>query len=93
MAIGLGLAWCISILLCLPPLFRVAPYSYSTYLGACAPDFTVGDGVIWYSTIYTALTLLLPAALILGCNIKVSIFPYLMKTMVWGESGMSKRTT
>ncbi|XP_044729395.1 histamine H2 receptor-like [Chrysoperla carnea] len=70
-AIGLGFAWFISILLCIPPLFTVAPYRYSSHLGACAPDFTIGDGVFWYSTLYTALTLLLPAALILGCNIKV----------------------
>jgi hypothetical protein len=70
-AMGLGAAWLLAFILCLPPLFFVAPYSYNPGLAGCAPDFGMGDGAIWYSAIYTALTLLLPAALILGCNIKV----------------------
>ncbi|PSN54346.1 hypothetical protein C0J52_16049, partial [Blattella germanica] len=69
-ALGLGAAWAVAFALCLPPLFLVAPYSYNPSLAGCAPDFGLGDGAIWYSAVYTALTLLLPAALILGCNIK-----------------------
>lgn len=71
-AVGLGVAWLVALILCLPPFFLVAPYSYNPGLAGCAPDFGFGDGAIWYSAIYTLLTLLLPAALILGCNIKVS---------------------
>jgi len=70
-AMGLGAAWLLAFILCLPPLFIVAPYSYNPELAGCAPDFGLGDGAFWYSAIYTVLTLLLPAALILGCNIKV----------------------
>jgi hypothetical protein len=70
-AVGLGAAWLLAFILCLPPLFLVAPYSYNAGLAGCAPDFGLGDGAIWYSAIYTLLTFLLPAALILGCNIKV----------------------
>lgn len=70
-AMGLGAAWLLAFILCLPPLFFVAPYSYNPGLSGCAPDFGLGDGAIWYSAIYTVLTLVLPAALILGCNIKV----------------------
>ena len=70
-AVCLAAAWVLAFLLCLPPLFLVAPYSYNPSLAGCAPDFGLGDGAIWYSTVYTALTLVLPAVLILGCNIKV----------------------
>jgi hypothetical protein len=70
-AVGLGASWLLAFVLCLPPLFVVAPYSYNSGLAGCAPDFEAGDGAIWYSAVYTVLTLLLPAALILGCNIKV----------------------
>ncbi|KAJ9582218.1 hypothetical protein L9F63_003428, partial [Diploptera punctata] len=70
-AMGLAAAWILALILCLPPLFLVAPYSYNPSLAGCAPDFGLGDGAIWYSAVYTILTLVLPAALILGCNIKV----------------------
>ncbi|XP_054269881.1 melanopsin-like [Macrosteles quadrilineatus] len=69
--IGLAATWVLALLLCIPPLFRVAPYSYNTALAVCAPDFTAGDAALWYSAVYTTLTLVLPAALILGCNLKV----------------------
>ena len=72
-AVGLAAAWILAFVLCLPPLFFVAPYSYNPSLAGCAPDFGLGDGAIWYSTVYTILTLVLPAALILGCNIKVRL--------------------
>lgn len=61
-----------SVVLCLPPLFTIAPYTYSPGLGACVPDFS-GYGSLWYSALYTALTLLLPATLIICCNMKVCI--------------------
>lgn len=73
MTIGLAATWVLALLLCIPPLFRVAPYSYNTALAGCAPDFTAGDAALWYSAVYTTLTLLLPAALILACNLKVSM--------------------
>lgn len=68
---GLGAGWAVSLALCFPPFFAVAPYSYSPGLGACVPDFTGGIGALWYSAIYTAFTLLLPATLIICCNLKV----------------------
>lgn len=70
-ALGLASTWVLALILCLPPLFRIAPYSYSPALAGCAPDFASGDAALWYSTVYTTCTLLLPAALILGCNLKV----------------------
>lgn len=69
--IGLAAAWLMALMLCLPPLFRVAPYNYNVALAGCAPDFATGNAALWYSAVYTTLTLILPAALILGCNIKV----------------------
>ncbi|XP_046681098.1 melanopsin-like [Homalodisca vitripennis] len=69
--IGLAATWLLALLLCIPPLFRVAPYSYHTALAGCAPDFTAGHAALWYYAVYTTFTLLLPAALILGCNLKV----------------------
>ncbi|XP_067009289.2 uncharacterized protein [Anabrus simplex] len=70
-ALGLGAAWIVALAFSIPPLFLVAPYRYSPGMAGCAPDFGLGDGAIWYSSIFTFLTLLVPAALILGCNIKV----------------------
>nr|XP_023018345.1 uncharacterized protein LOC111507286 [Leptinotarsa decemlineata] len=69
--VGLGAGWAISLLLCIPPLFAIAPYSYIPGLGACGPDFSSGPGTLWYSTLYTAFTLLLPATVIICCNLKI----------------------
>ncbi|XP_060521440.1 G-protein coupled receptor 161-like isoform X2 [Cylas formicarius] len=69
--IGLAIGWTISLVLCIPPLFTVAPYSYIPGLGACAPDFSVGDGTVWYAAAFTALSLLLPATVIVCCNLKI----------------------
>ncbi|GJQ72289.1 hypothetical protein Trydic_g3378 [Trypoxylus dichotomus] len=69
--VGLGAGWTVSLALCMPPLFTIAPYRYSPGLGACAPDFSNGTGALWYSALYTALTLLLPATLIVCCNLKI----------------------
>lgn len=74
--IGLAAAWLMALMLCLPPLFRVAPYNYNVALAGCAPDFATGNAALWYSAVYTTLTLILPAALILGCNIKVQYFTF-----------------
>ncbi|XP_075218114.1 uncharacterized protein LOC142322910 [Lycorma delicatula] len=70
-AVGLGATWLLSLVLCLPPLFITAPYCYNSALSGCAPDFANGEPAFWYSAIYTLFTLILPAALILGCNLKV----------------------
>ncbi|CAH0564518.1 unnamed protein product [Brassicogethes aeneus] len=69
--IGLGAGWTISITLSIPPIFRVASYDYFPGMGGCAPNFSVGVGTLWYSTFYTAFTLLLPATVIICCNLKV----------------------
>ncbi|XP_022916480.1 histamine H2 receptor-like [Onthophagus taurus] len=68
--LGLGVGWTVSLALCVPPLFTIAPYRYIEGLGACAPDFS-GNGTLWYSAVYTAITLLLPATLIICCNMKI----------------------
>ncbi|KAJ8959095.1 hypothetical protein NQ318_022352 [Aromia moschata] len=68
---GLGCGWVIALFLCMPPLFAIAPYSYIPGLGACGPDFSAGRGTLWYSTLYTAFTLLLPATVIICCNLKI----------------------
>ncbi|XP_073972371.1 uncharacterized protein [Rhodnius prolixus] len=68
-AAGLCLAWLVSVSLAVPPLF-ISEYRYSQGLLACTPDLSA-KGALWYSAIYTALTLLLPAALIMACNLKV----------------------
>ncbi|CAH0382451.1 unnamed protein product [Bemisia tabaci] len=71
-AVGLGIAWVLALAFCLPPLFCIAPYYFRAELGACMPHFSLGEGLsFWYSTAYTAFTLILPTALILGCNLKV----------------------
>ncbi|KAF4522301.1 hypothetical protein B566_EDAN011011, partial [Ephemera danica] len=74
----LGAAWVLALTMALPPLFLGGPGYRYTEQGAagCAPHFeapTVPAPVaaVWYTGIYTVLTLLLPAALILGCNLKV----------------------
>ncbi|KAG5896981.1 hypothetical protein JTB14_018496 [Gonioctena quinquepunctata] len=69
--VGLGAGWAISLLLCIPPLFAIAPYRYIPGLGGCGPDFSAGSGTLWYSTLYTAFTLLLPATVIICCNLKI----------------------
>ncbi|XP_066901915.1 histamine H2 receptor isoform X2 [Halyomorpha halys] len=67
--LGLGLAWLLALGLALPPLF-ISQYTYSQGLLACSPDLSVRGGLC-YSAIYTALTLLLPIAVIMACNLKV----------------------
>ncbi|KAK4874260.1 hypothetical protein RN001_013620 [Aquatica leii] len=69
--VGLGAGWAVSLALSFPPFFTIAPYTPSNGLGACAPDFSLGPGALWYSAIYTAFTLLLPATLIICCNLKI----------------------
>lgn len=71
MLIGLGVGWVVVLSLCAPPLFTIAPYTYIPGLGVCAPDFSFGPSSLWYSAVYTAFTLLLPATLIICCNLKV----------------------
>ncbi|RZF41965.1 hypothetical protein LSTR_LSTR012342 [Laodelphax striatellus] len=71
-AMGLGVGWVMALLLSLPPLFsRAAPFRYDQRLQGCAPDFGAGEPALWYSAFYTLFTLVLPALLILGCNLKV----------------------
>jgi hypothetical protein len=75
----LGAAWVLALTMALPPLFLGGPgYRYAEQGAAgCAPHFAAPAvpaplAAVWYSGIYTTLTLLLPAALILGCNLKVT---------------------
>lgn len=70
--LGLGAGWTISLTLCIPPIFRTAPYDFFPGMGGCAPNFSTGVGALWYSALYTAFTLLLPATVIICCNLKVT---------------------
>lgn len=70
---GLICGWLIAFLLCIPPLFHVAPYRYNTDLGICAPHFEM-SGTLWYALVFTLITLIIPSILIIGCNIRVSFF-------------------
>jgi hypothetical protein len=79
-AVCLGASWILALTMAIPPLFLSSPgYRYiSQGASGCAPHFTAPLApaplaAVWYSGLYTALTLLLPAALILGCNLKVRI--------------------
>ncbi|XP_017770760.1 PREDICTED: histamine H2 receptor-like [Nicrophorus vespilloides] len=67
----LGVGWVIALSLSVPPYFTIAPYTFNKALGACVPDFSSGQGAIWYSAAFTAFTLLLPITLIICCNIKI----------------------
>lgn len=65
--------WLVAIALCIPPLFQVAPYQYNSDLGACVPHFAM-TGSLSYAIVFTVTTLVIPGALIIGCNIRVSWF-------------------
>lgn len=68
---GLICGWLVAFLLCIPPLFHIAPYRYNTDLGICAPHFEM-SGTLWYALVFTLITLIIPSILIIGCNIRVS---------------------
>ncbi|KAI5718072.1 hypothetical protein M8J77_015743 [Diaphorina citri] len=72
--VGLCLAvtWFLCVLACIPPFFRVSPYSYDPDFASCVPDFKSGKlGTLWYSSFFIVSTFLLPVTVILICNIKV----------------------
>lgn len=70
--LGLCCTWIVCLLISLPPVFRLAPYSYQAGLPVCTADFSKGRATILYSIFYTTITLVLPGVIILGCNIKVN---------------------
>lgn len=71
MVASLAGGWLVAIALCIPPLFQVAPYKYNSDLGACVPHFAM-TGSLSYAIVFTVTTLVIPGALIIGCNIRVS---------------------
>ncbi|XP_025416063.1 5-hydroxytryptamine receptor 1D-like [Sipha flava] len=68
---GLCGTWIVCLLISMPPVFRLVPYSYQPGLPVCTTDFSKGRATIFYSIFYTTVTLVLPGVIILGCNIKV----------------------
>lgn len=70
MIASLAGGWFVAIILCVPPLFQVAPYRYNAELGACVPHFAM-TGSFVYAIVFTVTTLIIPGALIIGCNIRV----------------------
>ncbi|KAL1450779.1 hypothetical protein WDU94_003101 [Cyamophila willieti] len=68
----LAVIWLVCLLTCIPPFFRIAPYSYDPDLASCVPDFKSGKiSTVWYSGFFIVSTFLLPATVIVICNIKV----------------------
>lgn len=57
--------------MCIPPILFIAPFRYNADLGACAPHFPSSPSSLWYAIVFTAVTLIVPIILIIGCNIKV----------------------
>ncbi|CAB3374011.1 Hypothetical predicted protein [Cloeon dipterum] len=75
-AVFLAASWILAIAMAIPPLFITGPGYRYTEPSGCTLHFTAPLAppptvAIWYSGIYTLFTLLVPAALILGCNLKV----------------------
>lgn len=75
--LGLCGTWIVCLLISMPPIFRLVPYTYQPGLPVCTIDFGKGRATIIYSIFYTTITLVLPGVIILGCNIKVSHDRYL----------------
>lgn len=70
--LGLSATWIVCLLISMPPVFRLVPYTYQPGLPVCTTDFSKGRATIFYSIFYTTVTLVIPGVIILGCNIKVS---------------------
>lgn len=70
--LGLCGTWIVCLLISMPPVFRLVSYTYQPGLPVCTTDFSKGRATIFYTIFYTAITLVLPGVIILGCNIKVS---------------------
>lgn len=70
--IGLGLGWIVVLFLAIPPLvINIAPFGFVPELAACVPRFIYHNS-IYYTGFYTLITFVVPAIIILGCNVKVS---------------------
>ncbi|XP_044758246.1 uncharacterized protein LOC123316304 [Coccinella septempunctata] len=68
---GLSTGWIVSLALCVPPLLKIVPYGYIEGLTTCSSSHKYERGVLMYSAIYTIFTLLIPATLIICCNLKI----------------------
>lgn len=77
--LGVWRTWIVCLLISLPPVFRLVPYTYQPGLPVCTTDFSKGRATIFYSIFYTTITLVLPGVIILGCNIKVSLYNQYIK--------------
>lgn len=76
---GLVCTWIAALALSIPPLLGTTSYKSGPPLGGCTPDFNTANA-LWYCLIYAIFTLLVPAALVVACNLKV--VEALYKTMV-----------
>lgn len=70
--LGLCGIWIVCLLISIPPVFWLVPYTSQPGLPVCTADFSKGRTTIFYTIFYTTITLVLPSVIILGCNIKVS---------------------
>lgn len=71
--IGLGIGWFVVLFLAIPPLVtRIAPFQFVPELAACFPKFIYPNS-IYYTALYSLITFVVPAIIILGCNVKVGV--------------------
>lgn len=63
--------WVATAALLAPLAAAQPPLYYSTGLGGCAPDCGAGPTALAFCIVYALLTLLLPAALVLLCSLKI----------------------
>lgn len=67
----LALTWLIGVALALPPFFTFNSYSYRADHATCMADFTDRTSGLWYPVIYTTVSVIVPASLILFCNLRI----------------------
>ncbi|KAE9526578.1 hypothetical protein AGLY_013226 [Aphis glycines] len=58
--LGLCGTWIVCLLISLPPVFRLVPYTYQPGIPVCTTDFSKGRATILYSIFYTTISLVLP---------------------------------
>lgn len=63
--------WVATAALLAPLAAAQPPLAYSAGLGSCAPDCGAGPAALGFCLVYAALTLILPAALVLLCSLKI----------------------
>lgn len=63
--------WVATAALLAPLAAAQPPLAFSAGLGGCAPDCSAGPTALGFCLVYASVTLLLPAALVLMCSLKI----------------------